>query len=378
MVSHAEATTPGPGGSGVRMSATTVTGSGSTPTTKTITRTGTTRRAKGAGKAVTGRGMSPEQRAARLAEVHEQLAEAVAAAATDAGWRAWLGAAARFREYSPTNQLLILLQRPGASRVAGYRVWQGLGRQVRKGERGITILAPVRRRTTTTSTTAEGEESTAPGSPLPAGQSSAPTGEPGGGRVGRALVGFTAVTVFDLAQTDGDPLPEPPPMRLAEGEATVGLWDGLVEQVEARGFTVGGEDPAPALGVTRYATRTVDVAPDLSPAMACHVLAHELGHIAADHETRRDVARGVREAEADGIAHLITTAAGLPGHVTVDYVTGWANGDPAIVRATAARVVTAAAQIIDAIHLDDTTANTTETQSAEGTAGSGQLEGVTA
>lgn len=252
-------------------------------------------------------------------------------------------------------------------------MWQGLGRQVRNGEPGITILAPVRRRTTTTSTAGEGSESTAPDSSAGTGeQSSAPTGEPGAGRAGRALVGFTAVTVFDLAQTDGEPLPEPPAMRLADGEAPVGLWDGLVEQVQARGFTVGGQDPSPALGVTRYATRRVDIAPDLSPAMGCHVLAHELGHIAADHETRRDVTRGVREAEADGIAHLVTTTAGLPGHVTVDYVIGWTGGDPAIVRATAARVVTAAAQIIDAIHLDDTP---TDTQAA---AGSGQLEGVSA
>ena len=358
------------------MSATTVTGSGSAPTTTSTT----TSTAKGAGKVVAGRGMSPEQRAARLAEVHEQLAEAVAAAATDAGWRAWLGAAARFREYSPTNQLLILLQRPGASRVAGYRVWQGLGRQVRKGERGITILAPVRRRATTTSTTAEGSESTAPDGTVPDGtapaeQSTAPTDEQGAGRAARALVGFTAVTVFDLAQTDGDPLPGPPAMRLAGGEAPAGLWDALVDLVEARGFTVGGQDPTPALGVTRYATCRVDIAPGLSPAMACHVLAHELGHIAADHQTRQDVARGVREAEADGIAHLVTTTAGLPGHVTVDYVTGWTGGDPAVVRATAARVVTAAAQIIDALHLDDTPTDPTSTGA---TPGSGQLEGVSA
>lgn len=85
-------------------------------------------------------------RAEKLAAVHAQLADAVAAAASDAGWRAWLGAAARFRGYSPTNQLLIVLQRPQACRVAGYRVWQSLGRQVRTGERGITILAPMRSR----------------------------------------------------------------------------------------------------------------------------------------------------------------------------------------------------------------------------------------
>jgi len=339
----------------------TVTGSGSTPTT-------TTSRAKSAGRVVAGRGRSPEQRAQRLAEVHEQLAEAVAAAATDAGWRAWLGAAAKFREYSPTNQLLILLQRPGASRVAGYRVWQSLGRQVRKGERGITILAPVRRRSTTSTSEDGGEESTDPVGAGTAGESADPVGEPGAGS-GRVLVGFTGVTVFDVAQTDGEPMPEPPVMRLAEGEAPAGLWDGLVAQIRARGFTVGGEDPSPALGVTRYAARRVDIAPGLSPPMACHVLAHELGHIAADHEIRQDVARGVREAEADGIAHLVTTTAGLPGHVTVDYVTGWTNGDPTVVRATAARVVAAAGQIIDVLHLDD---NPTDSQAT------GQLEEVSA
>ena len=108
------------------------------------------------------------------------------------------------------------------------------------------------------------------------------------------------------------------------------------------------------------------------PANACHVLAHELGHIAADHETRQDVARGVREAEADGIAYLITTTAELAGHVTVDYVTGSTNGDPAVVRATAARVVTTAARVIEALQPGDTTATDTDSQAA------GDLEEVTA
>src|SRR5437879_1303026 len=58
-------------------------------------------------------------------------------------WNRWLGTAAKFRTYSLNNQLLIALQRPEASRVAGYRAWQQLGRQVRKGERGIAIFAPV-------------------------------------------------------------------------------------------------------------------------------------------------------------------------------------------------------------------------------------------
>jgi antirestriction protein ArdC len=54
-----------------------------------------------------------------------------------------LAAAGRFHRYSLGNVLLILAQNPEAMRVAGYRTWQSLDRQVRKGERGIQILAPV-------------------------------------------------------------------------------------------------------------------------------------------------------------------------------------------------------------------------------------------
>jgi hypothetical protein len=295
------------------------------------------------------------RRQARLVEVHAQLADAVAAAATDAGWRAWLSAAAKFRSYSPTNQLLIVLQRPSATRVAGYRVWRGLGRQVRKGERGLTILAPVRRRTTDTDST--GDSSPAANSTTN-GPVTAPGGDGPSAAAGRVLVGFTTARVFDILQTDGPPLPELPPVRLPEGEAPEGLWEGLLELVEARGFTVTREDPAPAWGATRYTDRRVDIAPTLSPAMACHTLAHELGHIAADHESRRDVPRGVREAEADGIAYLLTTTAGLSGHFTVDYVTGWTGGDPAVVRATQAQVLTTAGALLDALGYPNPDTNT--------------------
>ena len=58
-------------------------------------------------------------------------------------WTAWLESAAKFHHYSFGNQLLIALQRPDASRVAGFRAWQELGRQVLKGEHGIRILAPM-------------------------------------------------------------------------------------------------------------------------------------------------------------------------------------------------------------------------------------------
>src|ERR671932_2053103 len=78
----------------------------------------------------------------KIAALHRRLADKVEALTTTEDWAAMLAVAARFHRYSANNVLLIAAQRPDATRVAGYRTWQRLGRQVRKGERGLAILAP--------------------------------------------------------------------------------------------------------------------------------------------------------------------------------------------------------------------------------------------
>src|SRR5207302_46606 len=78
------------------------------------------------------------------AEARERLAEAVERMADSETFAAWLRARAAFHEYSWSNVCLIVAQRPNATRVAGYRAWQKLGRQVCKGERSMKILAPCR------------------------------------------------------------------------------------------------------------------------------------------------------------------------------------------------------------------------------------------
>src|SRR5438876_6872473 len=83
-----------------------------------------------------------------LRESLARLEEAVTGIQDSESFRRYLDAQARFHHYSWGNVLLILAQRPDAARVAGYRTWQALGRQVRRGEKGIRILVPlgVRRR----------------------------------------------------------------------------------------------------------------------------------------------------------------------------------------------------------------------------------------
>ena len=120
-------------------------------------------------------GSTPE----RHRELLDQLNEQVETLRTTEGWQRWLKLASRFTAYSLRNQLLVLMQRPDATRVAGYKAWQALGRHVNKGERGIAIFAPRARRVSDE----DGESK-------------------------RVVSGFHVVRVFDVAQTSGEPLPE--------------------------------------------------------------------------------------------------------------------------------------------------------------------------
>ena len=83
-----------------------------------------------------------QTRAEKVEAALDTLRGGVADLIKSDGWITYLTAQAKFTRYSANNTLLIWVQRPDATHVAGYRAWQKLGRQVRKGEKGIVILAP--------------------------------------------------------------------------------------------------------------------------------------------------------------------------------------------------------------------------------------------
>ncbi len=193
----------------------------------------------------------------KLAALHEQISDGVAALVESQGWRAMLDTAAKFHSYSLGNLLLIGAQAPQATRVAGFRTWQSLGRQVRKGERGIAVLAPCtyRRKAANRAEPA-----------APAGQQPATTCSGGvapQGSDGQQVRGFRVVHVFDLLSTDGAPLPDVAPTLLV-GQAPAGLWDALAKQITAHGYTA--VTPAgPTAGPTPPAARSGSVAPWTTP-----------------------------------------------------------------------------------------------------------------
>lgn len=278
-------------------------------------------------------------RQATLVEMHAELASQVAKLDGEGAWQVWLGFAASFHTYN--NTILIWAQKPEASMVAGYRAWQAKGRQVRRGEKAIKVLGPVTRRT---------EVLDAHGNPV-----RDHTGKP---LHETRMVGVKPVSVFDVSQTEGDPLPVPPEAKLLTGQAPPGLWDALQAFVEAQGYSVSRGDCGGANGVTIFDSREVRVRADVDDLQATRTLVHEAAHVLLHAPGASQVGvpcRGVAEVEAESVAFLVVRAHGLDSsQYTFNYVTGWAHQATSpdgpsvedVVRATGVRVIGAAHQIL--------------------------------
>ena len=265
----------------------------------------------------------------KLAEVHDRLIAAIDDLVSGDDWRRFLEASQRLHAYSPNNVLLILAQRPTASRAAGYRTWQSLGYQVRRGEKGIAVLAPIvsRRRPV------DGDDE-----------------HPG---VVRILRGFRVVYVFDIEQCDGPPWPDVRPALLT-GDAPAALWDLLAAQVNAAGFSIERDACTGANGRTDFDAHSVRVRDDVAPAQAVKTLAHELAHVLLHDGTEyATVCRGRAEIEAESVAFLVLTTTGVDaGSYSFPYVAAWSDGHTDRVAHTADRVITCARQIIAGLGLD--------------------------
>ncbi len=269
-----------------------------------------------------------ERRSDKLRAAHDKLQEAVAEIVSGDGWKRMLQVAAKFHNYSFNNQLLIYLQCPEATRVAGYRAWQRLGRQVRKGERGIKILAPCRKRV----------------SPVE------PEGEQDQVERIEILTGFRVVHVFDLSQTEGDELADVRPKRLTGGVPHQ-LVDALEWRVTDEGFTLRREAIArwARNGYVDFERRLIVLRDDVSGAQAAKTLIHELAHVLLHRDTDLSE-REIAEVEAESVAFVVSSALGLDtSDYSFAYVARWGGGDAELVAATAERVVAAARDLLDSI-----------------------------
>ena len=264
------------------------------------------------------------ERKQKLSQAHDRLVSAVEQIVTGEDWLNWLKVSARFHSYSFNNVLLIATQRPDATRVAGFTTWQSLGRQVRKGEKGIQILAPSTFKKTEVDDDGNEHEYT-------------------------ALRGFRIVSVFDISQTDGDPLPEPPKAELLQGDGMEVVWSKLAEMVTAAGYALERGHCGGANGFTDPLRRIVRVRDDVSGAQALKTLIHEVAHIAMKHtEGTAYSCRGYCEVEAESVAFLVCDAIGIESDsYSFGYVAGWSGGSADTVRESGAAVVKMAHEITE-------------------------------
>jgi len=232
----------------------------------------------------------------------------------------YLAMLAHFHRYSAGNVMLIFWQRPDATHVAGFNTWKRLGRHVKLGEKGIVILAPMMLRPKTDDQTTESEPKPQP------------------------VVRFQGVHVFDVSQTEGNPLPEPATVSGDPGEHTARLKALVAE----RGITLDHAGiPAGADGASSGGR--IGIREGLPPAQEFAVLVHELAHELLHHGKDRPQSPKVRETEAEAVAFVVCSAIGLDtGAAASDYIQLY-EGKTETLAASLDRIQHVAADILAAI-----------------------------
>lgn len=242
----------------------------------------------------------------RIKEITEQLEAGVTAVFESDAYKAYLKCMSKFHNYSLNNTLLIALQRPDASLVCGYQAWKkDHGRQVRKGEKGIKIIAPCKYKVELDEKDDEGNQKIA------------------------EYTGFKVATVFDVAQTEGKELPT---IGVNELSGDVGDYRKLFNALtEICPVPIYAEDiQNGAKGYYSDAERKIVIKSDMSQLQTIKTLIHEIAHEklhAKDHKEKDyPIDRRTKEVEAESIAYCVSSAFGLDvSDYSLSYIAGWSS-----------------------------------------------------
>lgn len=265
-----------------------------------------------------------DKAASLAASALSSLSDALASGNSEAMIR-YLDVMSRFHRYSLHNCLLILCQRPDASHVAGFGRWKELGRWVNRGEKGIAIIAPSIKRS-------RAEESS--------DDSDLDSKE-----VSCIVTRFVTVYVFDVSQTDGEPLP-----ALGRTTGSVGCYLGRLRDL-VREKCIGlayADDLGGAQGVSHGLSITI--LRGMEPAEELSVLTHELAHELLHRGPRRiETTRQFRELEAEAVAYVVTQACGLDNQTASwDYIRLY-GGNEKLLAQSLAYIQGASSEILDYI-----------------------------
>ena len=280
------------------------------------------------------RKLTAAERAERRRADRDRLEQAARALLSSEGWQRWVRVRSTngLARYSFHNQLLIAMQRPDASYVAGFRAFLGLNRCVRKGERAIRILAPM---------------SVRPRGAQQADVNVDAEGEP------RRIV-FRAVSVFDVSQTEDLPGTEPvsllPPCQPIEGDTHVHLFAPLEQLAVELGYSVARLPlDGQADGWCDSHKHEIVVNDALSANEQVRVLVHELAHALGVGYS--EYGRRRAEVLVDTVTFIVCGAVGLDtSGSSVSYVAGWGeSGELDAIRSYAQTIDKIARRIEDSL-----------------------------
>ena len=264
-----------------------------------------------------------DKRADQLKEITERLEQGVKDIFTSEMYTKYLLTMSKFHNYSFNNTLLIAMQRPDATLVAGYNAWKNkFNRYVKKGEKGIQIIAPapVKER--------EEREKIDKDTGLTVLNEN---GEPEIEVVERVIPRFRVTTVFDYAQTDGEPLPTLEVNELTARVKDYTLLKESIEQVSPVPIRFG-EIEGSAKGYYSHMDKEICVRADMGESQTIKTMIHEVAH-AMLHDSDQMKQRGeekdqlTKETEAESIAFTVCSALGIDtSDYSFPYVASWASG----------------------------------------------------
>ena len=274
--------------------------------------------------------LSNAEREQRRAQERELVQTAVEQLRSSAGWQAWLDTRSRFHNYSLRNQLLIALQAPHATRVAGFRAWLALGYCVRKGERGLKIFAPC----------------------PPSRKQLQAWRDAGSPSNDKPRTYFRLTAVFDRAQVDELPPPaqpaplDPPAAAEITGEQLqpwLAPLEGLAEELGCT-VTYPVAIASGADGFYRHADRTIAVEAQHPANRRVKTLIHELAHALVRADRRDDdpeLDYAGEELVAETVAYCACRSSGIPdpGDFSITYLASYAEHAPDVDPESLARIV---------------------------------------
>ncbi len=262
----------------------------------------------------------------KVKEITDKLEEGLKELFESEKYRSYLSTMSKFHNYSFNNTLLIAMQKPDATLVAGYKAWQkNFERHVNFGEKAIRILAPAPYKI---------KEERDKLDPVTGEMMFDENGMPQKEEVERTIPAFRAVSVFDVSQTDGKPLPE---LEVGELWKSVEGYEDFVQALmNVAPVPIGFEDiPGDSKGYYHMEKKRIAIQENMSESQTLKTMIHETAHsMLHKKEVDRDVVpetpvkdRNTKEVEAESIAYTVCQHFGIDtSEYSFGYIAGWSSG----------------------------------------------------